>query len=544
MWTRPSEKKMTHQHARRDFLKTFAATAVIASPAAALAHAAAPTTPKGPAAARAFYNVLDFGAIGDGKALCTTAIQKAVDTCASQGGGKVIVPAGRYLTGPIFLKSNVHVEAFAGATLLFTTDFDSVPAIDGRWEGVDGKVYASLFTGSNLDNVSITGRGTLDGQGEAWWKAFRVVREMRKKLGIEGQREVENPPGLPLKWGRPRMINLYRSRNILISGLNIVNSPSWNVHPVLCENVCIDGITITAPPDSPNTDGIDPDSCRHLRIANCYISVGDDCIIIKSGYRYQAHGTPSEDITVTNCVFGTGHAGVGIGSETAGGVKNVTISNCICDGTERGMRFKTARGRGNVMENVRASNLVMRNVGEAVTVTMFYTGGDTHAPQPISEGTPLVRNLHFSGITGTGVKRAALIEGLPEMPIQGISLSDVVVDDAAAGVTCTNAIGAVFDNVMVNAEKGPALHVDHAREVEVYRFTTRKPKAGDPVVRFENVNDAVVQSCTAAAGTGTFLELRGTGNRDLSLFANRLTRAAREIDFVGGATEDAIVKRA
>lgn len=168
---------MSHENARRDFLKTLAAAAVITSPAAALARATAPATPKASAAqaARPFYSVVDFGAIGDGKALCTAAVQKAVDTCASEGGGNVIVPAGRYLTGPIFLKSNVHVDVLAGATLLFTTDFDSVPAIDGRWEGVDGKVYASLFTGNNLENVSITGRGTLDGQGEPWWKAFRVV---------------------------------------------------------------------------------------------------------------------------------------------------------------------------------------------------------------------------------------------------------------------------------------------------------------------------------------------------------------------------------
>jgi polygalacturonase len=503
--------------------------------------ALAPKKPARPA--RPFYSVLDYGAVGDGKVLCTSAIQKAVDTCASEGGGNVIVPAGRYLTGPIFLKSNLRVEVLAGATLLFTTDFDTVPAIDGRWEGVDGTVYASLFTGNNLDNVSLTGRGTLDGQGETWWKAFRVVREMRKKLSIEGEREVENPPGSPLKWGRPRMINLYRSRNILISGLNIVDSPSWNIHPVLCQNICIDGVTITAPADSPNTDGIDPDSCKDVRIANCYVSVGDDCIIIKSGYRYQAQGTPSEDITVTNCAFGTGHAGVGIGSETAGGVKNVTVSNCVCDGTERGLRIKTARGRGNVVENVRASSFLIRHAREAVSVTMFYSGGDRHAPQPVSESTPVIRNLHFSGIIATGVKRAALIEGLPEMPIQGISLSDVVVDDAANGMTCTNATGAVFDNVVVNAEEGPALHVDDAREVELYRFTTRKPRPGEPVVRLENVKDAVIQSCTAAEGTGTFLELKGPGTRDISLLGNRLARAAREVGFTGGATEDAIVKR-
>jgi hypothetical protein len=185
----------------------------------------------------------------------------------------------------------------------------------------------------------------------------------------------------------------------------------------------------------------------------------------------------------------------------------------------------------------------MRNVGEAVTVTAFYTGGDTHTPQPVNEGTPVFRELHFSEITATGIKRAALIEGLPEMPIQGISLSNVVVDDAGTGVTCTNATGVVFDNIIVNAGNGPALNVDDARDVEVYRFTTRKPRTGEPVVRFENVRDAVVQSCTTAAGTGTFLELKGAGNRDISLFGNRLARAAREVGFVAGATDNAIIKR-
>ncbi|MBZ5537517.1 MAG: glycoside hydrolase family 28 protein [Acidobacteriia bacterium] len=536
---------MSNNHARRDFMKRFTIGAALLLPAATLtpAAAAAVSTPgekdkhPGP-----FFNVVEFGAVGDGKTPCTVALQKAVDVCAQAGGGKVIIPAGRYLTSALFLKSNVHVEILAGAILLFTTDFDSVPTIQGRWEGIDRSVYASLFTGADLENVSITGRGTLDGQGEAWWKAFRTVRDLRRKMGLD-DRESENPPGSLLKWGRPRMINLYRSKNVLISGVTLINSPSWNIHPVLCQNVCIDGVTILAPADGPNTDGIDPDSCKDVRISNCAISVGDDCIIIKSGYRYQERGVPSENITVTNCVFGTGHCGVGVGSETAGGVKNVAISNCVCDGTDRGLRFKTARGRGNVVENVRASNVVMRNVGEAVTVTMFYTGGDTHTAQPVNEGTPAFRNFHFSEITATRVKRPVLIEGLPEMPIQGLSVSNMVVEDAASGITCTNVTGLTVDNVRVNAGHGPALVVDGVREIEVYRFTTRQPKGDQPVIRFENVNDAVLHSCTAAEGTGTFLELRGTTNRDVSLMGNRLMRAAREVEFTAGASETALSKR-
>jgi polygalacturonase len=337
------------------------------------------------------------------------------------------------------------------------------------------------------------------------------------------------------------MINLYRCKNVLIRDLRIVNSPSWTIHPVLCDDLNIEGVTVLAPHDSPNTDGIDPDSCRNVRIANCYISVGDDCIIIKSGYRYRPDGVPSENITVTNCVFGAGHAGVGIGSETAGGVRNVTISNCVCDGTDRGLRFKTARGRGNVVENVRATNFVMRGVGEAVTVTMFYTGGDVHTPKPVDEYTPTFRNLHFSEIVASGARRAAVIEGLPEKTINRLTITNMTVD-AATGIACTNATGVVLDNIVVNAGEGPAFRADNVRQLELYRLSTQTPNAA-PMVRFENVADALVQSCAAPQGTGTFLELRGAGNREIILAGNYLSRAARDVTFVDGAAESAVVRR-
>ena len=170
------------------------------------------------------------------------------------------------------------MEVLAGATLLGSDDIEHWPSVQGRWEGIDRTVYASLFTGHDLENVSITGRGTLDGNGKVWWDAFRKTTAMRRQAGLN-DRESENPAGSPLKWGRPRMINLYRCKNVWISGLTIVNSPSWNVHPVECQNVNIDGLSITGPENGPNTDGIDPDSCKNVRISNCYISVGDDCII-------------------------------------------------------------------------------------------------------------------------------------------------------------------------------------------------------------------------------------------------------------------------
>ncbi len=532
---------MPTDRARRDLIKGLAAAAAIAIPTSAVVSVAQGAPPHS-ASRTSQFNILAFGAIGDGKTLCTAAIQKAVDACAQSGGGSVVISAGRYLTGAIFLKSNLHIEIQAGGVLLFTTDFDRVPSVEGRWEGIDRTVYASLFTGMDLENVSIAGPGTLDGQGETWWKAFHELQATRKKLGLT-EREPENPPGSALKWGRPRMINLYRCRNVQIRELTIVNSPSWNIHPVLCENLLIDGVTITAPNDSPNTDGIDPDSCKNVRISNCSISVGDDCIIIKSGYKYQEHGTPCEDIAVTNCVFGTGHAGVGIGSETSGGVKNVVVSNCICDGTDRGLRFKTARNRGNVVENIRASNVIMRNVGEAITLTMFYNGGDIHHAEPVDARTPTFRNFHFSDILATNVKHAAVIEGLAEMPIREVTIVNFSVDAAAAGITCTNAIGVRFDNLVVNTLKGPALACDDTRELEVVQLTTRQPKSDAPVIRFQRVDNAVLQLCSAPEGTDVFLEVSGMGNRDISLIDNRLTRAAHDVALTNGATDAAIIRR-
>ena len=243
---------------------------------AAAASVGMPATPP-------FYDVRSYGAAGDGCTLATASIQKAVDACAADGGGKVLVPAGRYPTGPIFLKSHVQIELAPGAVLLGSTNFRDYPAIAGRWEGVERKVYASLLTGRDLEDVSITGRGVIDGRGAPWWDAHRQTSALRSRLGIKG-REPENPPDAPLRWPRPRLINLYHCTNVLVRDLTLLNSPSWTVHPVYCRNVTLDNLTILNPADSPNTDAVDPDSCQDVRISNSRFDVGDDCIVIKSGY--------------------------------------------------------------------------------------------------------------------------------------------------------------------------------------------------------------------------------------------------------------------
>jgi len=490
-------------------------------------------------------NVLDFGAVGDGRTLCTAGIQAAINACASAGGGKVFVPPGKYLTGPIFLKSNLEFEVLAGATLLGSTNFADYPTIAGRWEGLDRTVYASLITGIDLDSVAITGQGTLDGQGAVWLEAWGKTQQLRERLGLVG-REPENPFGSPLPWPRPRMINLYRSRKVLIRGLTIHDSPSWTVHPVSCEDVYIDGLTMVNPPHSWNTDGIDPESCRNVRISGCYISTGDDCIMVKSGYK-QIPGKPflpSENIAVTNCTFNAGGCGVGIGSETAGGVRNVAISNCVCDGTTCGLYFRTARGRGSVVENVSAVNVVMRNLEETgIVVSMFYEDEDRTTLHPVDVRTPIFRNFHCSDILLDGAKASIVVEGLPESPIQGLSLDNVFIKAADKGISCYQVHGFSLSNAVVNANSGPAVECTNVLDLELVRVRTPKSQPNVPVIAMEEVHEAMVQSCSAAESGSALVQLRGAGNRDITLALNRVSKPTQEVAFTDGATEKAVVRR-
>jgi polygalacturonase len=490
-------------------------------------------------------NVLDFGAVGDGRTLCTSGIQAAINACAAAGGGKVFVPPGRYLTGPIFLKSNLEFEVLAGATLLGSTNFADCPTIPGWWEGLERTVYASMITGIDLENVAITGQGTLDGQGAVWLEAWGKTQELREKLGLKG-REPENPPGSPLPWPRPRVINLYRSRKVLIRGLTIHDSPSWTVHPVMCEDVYIEGLTILNPPHSWNTDGIDPDSCRNVRISGCYISTGDDCIMLKSGYK-QIPGkpfSPTENIVVTNCTFNAGGCGVGIGSETAGGVRNVAISNCVCDGTTCGLYFRTARGRGNVVENVSAVNVVMRNLEETGLVfSMFYEDEDRSTVHPVDVHTPVFRNFHCSDILLDGAKVAIVVEGLPESPIQRLSLDNVFVKAAEKGVSCYEVHGFNLSNAVVNANSGPPVHCKNILDLELVRVRAPKSQPKAAVIALEGVRKAMVQSCSAAEGSSALVQLRGEGNLDITLALNRVSQQTQEVLFADGASERAVVRR-
>lgn len=435
------------------------------------------------------FNVKDYGAVGNGE-LCTNFIQKAIDAAAEMGGGHVVVPAGKYVSGPLFLRSNIVFEIGAGAVISFHNDITQTPVIDGSWEGIERKVYASLFTGHDLENVTITGRGKIDGQGATWWTAFWKTDEIRRKYGIT-EREPENPEGSPLKYPRPRMINLYRCENVEISGITITNSPSWTIHPVYCHNINIQGVSIKQPYESPNTDGINPESCNGVKISNCYIDCGDDCITLKSGYNEHGRkiGIPCENVVITNCFFAHGRSAIGIGSEMSGGVRNVTVMNCVFKGTLRGLRVKTGRGRGGTVENLLASGIIMENLREGISIDMGYEGA-TDEKVPVTEATPHFRNIRYSNIVGKNIEQAINVIGLPEAPPQDILLESIrmeckqglvvknvegftlrnielLTSDAKSSFLITNGINLILDNLISDdlSNEYPLIEIEFAKNI-------------------------------------------------------------------------------
>ena len=417
----------------------------------------------------AVYNVRDYGATGNGDTKETAAIAKAVEAAAHAGGGVIYFPPGRYLTGAIALASNLTLEVDAGATILGSQDPEDYPLRDSGW-GDGRQERSSLIYAEKAENVTLRGRGTIDGQGQYWWR--RMGWPDRLKIPRAQRTAAELAELAKLANGRPNLIKFVGCKLVTLEQLHLINSPSWTVHPLFCEFVRVDGITIQNPVPSPNTDGINPQSCRNVQIMNSRIDVGDDCVTLKSGINETGRrvGRPDENITITNCVMLRGHGGVTIGSEMSGGVRNVVVSNSVFQGTDVGIRVKSQRGRGGVVEGLAVSNVVMQDVKSAFTITMFYAGGDKPEDvYPVNEGTPRFRDFLFSNITARGSKTAGQITGLREMPIENISFSNVRIQ-AQTGMKCTDAKDIAFLDVTIETQNGPALAQTNCRNVDTARL--------------------------------------------------------------------------
>jgi polygalacturonase len=421
-----------------------------------------------------WFNVLDFGAVADGLTHCTTALQKAIDRCGEKGGGTVYFPAGRYLTGTLWMRSHVTLHIESGAVLLGHSEVAAFPIWVTRWEGNRAiSCHAPLIAGEGLVNIALTGHGTIDGRGKFWWDIFNQDKGRDT---------------------RPHLVRFVDCRDVVIDGLHFVDSPRWTLNPVACDNVKITRVTIRNPADSPNTDGINPDSCSNVQISNCHIDVGDDCIAIKSGSEEDGRPNPRpcHNLTISNCTMLHGHGGVVIGSEMSAGVRNVAISNCVFCGTDRGIRLKSRRGRGNAVEDLRVDNIVMDEVHCPIVLNLFYYCGTSERsilldpnPQPVNAGTPQFRRLRFSNITARKVKyAAAFMIGLPEMFVEDIVLDGIsiymdpdnreagcpamaagVADMCRAGLVLKNARNVKLRRVDLYDQLGPAVTIDNSQDI-------------------------------------------------------------------------------
>lgn len=483
-------------------------------------------------------NMVKAGADNSGRKSNTALIAKTIDKLSSKGGGTLFFPAGTYLTGPIELKSNITLDIESGAVISFSDNFDEyLPYIEMRYEGVVMKSFHPLIYAYKADNITIKGRGTINGNGQAWWSAVlkneynsKDKRDLSKyqNLWVEANKDLTIEPQSDWKgtfnrrFFRPPLFQAYRSSNILIEGVKIINSPFWTINPEFCSNIRVTGVTIDNP-DSPNTDGINPSSCNNVHISDCHISVGDDCITIKSGRDLQGrqYATPCENITVTNCTMLAGHGGVVIGSEMSGDVRKVVISNCVFDGTDRGIRLKATRGRGGIVEDIRVSNIVMKNIlKEAITYNLYYTNVPA---EPLSERTPIFRNIHISNMTGVNVNAAALIIGLPEMPVSDITFNDIDLK-TKSGFILRDAKGVLINGLTVDVDNGTAITLERVEEVQLVNLKTTKPKADSPVIKITDGKDILIQNCFPLPGSKTFAEITGKGTKGIILMNNWFKR--------------------
>lgn len=497
--------------------------------------------------AQTYFNVLDYGAKNDSSKLCTPAIRNAIGAAVKKGGGTIYFPAGKYLTGAIELKSNITILIDAGAELHFSDNFDDyLPMVKSRYEGVDVTSFSPLFYAYKAENIAIKGRGLINGHGKKWWDFVEGYREGQPRSKWQLQFDQLNkdillpddPKQMKRGFLRPPFIQPMYCKNVQIEGITIINSPFWTVNPEFCENVTIHAVTIQNP-HSPNTDGINPESCKNVHISDCHISVGDDCITIKSGKDAPGRkmAAPAENYTITNCTMLSGHGGVVIGSEMSGDVRKITISNCIFDGTERGIRIKTARGRGGVVEEIRVSNIIMKNIiDQAIVLDMQYA---KTSPEPVSERTPRFRNIHFSNITGQ-VNQAGYLNGLEEMPIENISFNDINFE-AKTGFNISQANRISFHNVEVNTELGAALIASKVSELTLDGFKSFRPHANAPVIDLRNTSDVFLYNSSPIASTATFLKLSGKETKNITLgnnnFRNVKTAVQKESEVTATLAE-------
>ena len=466
-------------------------------------------------------SITECGGVGDGIKLNTQAFQAAMNKLSAKGGGTLLVPFGVWFTGPIVFQSNINLHLEKGALILFTPDFNAYPMVQTSFEGLDTHRCQSPISGKNLQNIAITGQGAINGSGEAWrplkkakvtdaqWKA--VIKSggvlktpdywLPSEKSLKGDKLSEQNLNVPRKdmtesdWEsikdflRPVMLSFVECKNVLLQGVLFENSPSWNIHPLLCENVIVDGVFIRNPAFAQNGDGLDLESCKNVLVVNSTLDVGDDAICLKSGKDAEGRkrGRPTENVIVDNCIVFKGHGGFVVGSEMSGGVRNISVSNCKFIGTDVGLRFKSTRGRGGVVENIYINNISMFDiVNDSFLFDLYYGGksasesledGDENNLKPemmaADETTPVFRNIYVKNIVSRNARRAMFFNGLPEMNISNIHVENAQIS-SLYGAEISEADGIILKNIQIIPQKGAALILNNVKNLKAEEFNYPK----------------------------------------------------------------------
>ncbi|MDB5246244.1 MAG: glycoside hydrolase [Segetibacter sp.] len=506
-------------------------------------------------------NIVSFGAINDGVTVNTKSINNAIAAINKKGGGVVVIPAGLWLTGPVELKSNVNLHLQRNALLQFTTDFDEYPLVKSNWEGLPQMRNQSPVWATGEQNIAITGYGIIDGAGDAWrmvkkekltesnWKKLvasgGVVSEDKKSWypsakSFKGS-QLKNPGVIsPEKttafyneikdFLRPNLLVLTNCKKILLEGVTFQNSPAWCLHPLMSEDITVRNVYVKNPWYAQNGDGIDLESCKNTVIENSTFDVGDDGICIKSGRDEEGRkrGMPTENVVVRNCTVYHAHGGFVVGSEMSGGAKNIYVDNCTFIGTDIGIRFKTTRGRGGVVENIFINNIAMKDiVGEAILFDMYYAAvdpialsGEKREPPkvetiPVTAATPQFRNIYVKNVVCNGAGKAIFVRGLPEMNVKNIFLQDMVLQ-AKEGLDMTEGSNVSLSNV---------------------RLITQNT---DPVLNIHNSNNIVLDKISYKPDSKLLLNVSGEKSKGIQLTKAGDVKAKSKVTFTYGALESAV----
>lgn len=459
------------------------------------------------------FDITRFGAVEGGTVKGTGAFAAAIAACSEAGGGRVVVPAGKFLTGPIHLRSNVELHLADAAEVIFSDRFeDYLPPVLVRLGGVEIYNYSPLIYARDCTNIAVTGRGRLNGNAKAWWdwqwKETRQSFEMSAK-GVPPEQRVFGTPEAAI---RPSFLSLVNCKNILLEEFTIGSGPNWTIHPIYCENTTIRRVNVVT--DGPNNDGIDPDSCRDMLIEHCTFDTGDDCVVLKSGYNEDGWrvGRPTENVIMRYCSSKRGHGGLVIGSEMSGDVRNVFMHDCHFEGTDRAIRIKSRRDRGGVVENIYARDLTVRDMQhEVVILSMGYTADQNAAA---SKKLPIFRNMRFEGITGSGAPTAILIEGDADSPVENIQFANMTLA-SSRGVVAKQVKGLLFDNVRITPENGPVFDLTDASQV-------------------------LIRNAKAAPDSEVFLKLQSKSSTGIRIEASDLTAAKRQFALGDGVAADAV----